>query len=160
MLCMGDVLWGTWLWFKVNKTSPSKGKAVVTQPGAEATSLKGTAFSQQHLLDWLKFPFSLLKGLYDDTVQSMGYGMEKNFWGFTHFGALHSMTTIRGLAHENALDCLQSEESSLSWYHHPRHCSSSPPGKKKKKPSELGSGTCPQHTVSLVTKPLEETHDF
>lgn len=92
MLCMGDVLWGTWLWFKVNKISPSKGKAVVTQPGAEAIFLKGTAFSQQRLLGWLKFPFSFLKGLYDDMMIShmiiydyMGYGMEMNFWGSTQY---------------------------------------------------------------------------
>lgn len=150
MLCMGDVLWGTWLWFKVNKISPSKGKAVVTQPGAEAIFLKGTAFSQQRLLGWLKFPFSFLKGLYDDMMISHMIIWDM-VWKWT-FGALHSMTTIRGLAHENALDCLQSEESSLSWYHHPRHCSSLPPRKKKnnnKKNWKLLHFNCIVNLISL-----------
>lgn len=157
MLCMGDVLWGMWLWFKVNKTSPSKGKAVVTQPGAEATSLKGTAFSQQHLLDWLKFPFSLLKGLYDDTVWDM-------VWKWT-FGAL------RTLGLYTVWQLLEAWHMKMRWIVFSLRkalwagiitpgIAAARPQEKKKKPSELGSGTCPQHTVSLVTKPLEETHGF
>lgn len=63
-------------------------------PVAEATSLMGTGFYQQHLLDQLKCYSTVLKGAYDDAVQSTGYDVERNlfFTEGSHAASLHFLS--------------------------------------------------------------------